>query len=216
MRALQWRGFLHEIGTERVLLERSVKPIPDSHWVQSWFHCLGDPRLAGSSVEPTRAWCLEKASCERALRAGSIILKQDGITQDRRNSGCQQEISGLTVLDHLKRFCLLCIFHKGSDRISSKLAHPPFCLACWFLSLIWGRLLAWLKLTSVTKRLVYMPLMFFILMNAKYLSSTTHTLAKVPEPMRTERIMRNRNDAQGLLWTLIVIGSFWTSELDHA
>lgn len=68
---------------------------------------------------------------------------------------------------------------------------------------------------QVTKRLVYMPLMFFIFVNVKQLSPTTHTLAEVHKLMRKERIMGNRYGTQELLWNLI-IASFWSSDLHHA
>lgn len=103
------------------------------------------------------------------------------------------------------RICLLCIFNEGSDRISSKLAHLPFCLAYWLQSLIWGRLLSLIEMMSMTKRLFSMPCTCFNFKNADYFSSTDQFLAEVPRPIREEETMRSRKDAQRLLWTLLLV-----------
>lgn len=50
-------------------LEMGMKPLPDLQRMQICAPCLGDPWLAGSSVALACDWCLEEASCERALRA---------------------------------------------------------------------------------------------------------------------------------------------------
>jgi hypothetical protein len=63
-----------------------------------------------------------------------------------------------------------------------------------------GRLLSLIEAMSMTKRLLYMPLISFIFTNAKYLSSTSYTLAEVPKPMR-----KGKKHMQKLLWTLLLV-----------
>lgn len=92
------------------------------------------------------------------------LKRQSGFWHYLRSLASDKKYLGwklLTLSGRLKRFCLFCIFNKWSGRISFKLAHPPFCLAHWFWSLIWGRLLAWWKPTSMIKRLIYMPPRFW-------------------------------------------------------
>lgn len=125
-----------------------------------------------------------------------------------RNLASQQEICKHEAADSLGTFtkiCLLCVFNEGSDRISSKLAHPLFCLAYWLQSLIWNRLLNLIEMKSMTKRLLYMPCICFILRNAKHYSCTTQVLAELPRPMRAEKTMRNINDTQSLCWAPLLV-----------
>lgn len=129
------------VRVDRILLNIRTKPAPIHNGCKSWSHCLGDPPLAGGPAHPARDWFLEKVCSEGAsdsllpLKAQLYHIYKDSITQYLRILASNKKYLGwrlLTHLDHLKRFCLLCIFNKGSDKIGSPSFLP--CILIWVIN----------------------------------------------------------------------------------